>query len=121
MQYKKPEIKSYTSRDLLEEIGPCQSQYTTTTFYTTTGNVSNGDGTLMSPGNDSVLGLIDVGDDTSTPDAYDRDFFGFDISSISGRTIVSATLRIYQGLTRRNDNFGEDPYPDMGTISCRSC
>lgn len=94
MLYRKPEIKSYSACDIVEEIGPCQNQYTTT-FYTTTGNSSvNADGYVGSSSlvvTDSYIAPGDVADNS-----YFRGFFGFDISSIQGRTIVSATLRIYQ-------------------------
>lgn len=106
MLYKKPEIKSYSASDIIEEIGPCQNQYTTTTFYTTTGNSAvNVDGEIRS--DNFVDEGIDIGD---RPDnTYFRSFVGFDISSIQGSTIVSATLRVYQAQALL------DPYT-LGTI-----
>lgn len=97
--YKKPTITSYTAEDLIEHIGPCQNQYSATlysaTLYTTTGNSSvNVDGYIGS-NNIVVIDSYVAPGDVST-NAYYRGFFGFDISSIQGKTIVSATLRIYQ-------------------------
>lgn len=110
MLYKKPEIKSYSAGDLVEIIGPCQSQYTTTTFYTTTGNSSvNVDGMVSSAGDVAASWNIEVGD-TSPSDIILRGFIGFDISSIQGMTIVSATLRLYQYTVTGT------PYTTLGTI-----
>lgn len=95
---------------MIEEIGPCQNQYSAT-LNTTTGNSSvNVDGFI---GNNSLVATnnyVSPGDVTSPTNEYYRGFFGFDISSIQGRTIVSATLRIYQ--------FSADAsvYADLGSL-----
>lgn len=109
MLYKRPEIKSYSAGDLLEEFGPCQNQYSAT-FYTTTGNSSvNVDGFVGSNSLVDTNNYVSPGD-VATNDYY-RGFFGFDISSLQGRTIVSATLRIYQ--------FSSDAsaYTDLGNLT----
>lgn len=103
--YKKPLLKTYSAELLLEEMGAVQSQYSYT-FHTTSGNSSvNVDGFIRhAPGtgnyfvyeNDSAGIMIgDVGGPPPfTP--YQRGFVGFDISSLVGRTVVSATLNLYQ-------------------------
>lgn len=105
--YKKPILKSYSAKEIIEEIGPCQSQYTTT-LYTTTGNSSvNVDGLIefTNPVYSVYSSIaLSVGEGPAAG-SYDRSFVGFDISSLTGRTIVSATLRIYQDLA-------SDPYGD---------
>lgn len=106
--YEKPVIKSYSADDLLEVLGPSQSQYgqdggptQETTLYTTTGNSAvNVDGYVYSTGTVEQGASINAGDyETVRPDASLRGFVGFDISSIQGRTIVSATLRVYETVT----------------------
>lgn len=108
MKYLKPEVKSYSISDIIEEIGPCQNQYTTTTFYTSTAATGvNLDGNAWSNNDDDLVddaGLY-IGDDI--PENYSRAFLGFDISSIAGRTIVSATLRVYQ------EQHNGDPYSTL--------
>lgn len=107
MLYKKPEIKSYSAGDILEEIGPCQNQYSTT-LYTTTGNSSvNVDGAVWSDGA-FYTNLLQNGDDSSN--SYGRGLVGFDISSLQGWTIVSATLRLYQ------DTVDPAAYTSLGTV-----
>jgi len=98
MLYRKPEIKRYSADDLLEELGPIQSQYTQ---YTITLYTRNGNNSVNVDGNISITGLVTtdlnlvVGD--SLGEGGMRNVVGFDISSIpSGSTIVSATLRMYQ-------------------------
>lgn len=109
MLYKTPEIVSYSAGDLLEELGPCQSQYTTTTFLTTTGNSSvNVDGIVYDSGTVVINSYVNAGD--TMGNAFERGFVGFDISSIQGRTIVSATLRMYPG------QVSGTPYTLFGTI-----
>lgn len=106
--YKKPTITSYTAEDLIEHIGPCQNQYSAT-LYTTTGNSSvNADGYV---GSNSIVvtdSYVSPGDVATN--AYYRGFFGFDISSLQGRTIVSATLRIYQW------TVDASAYTDLGSM-----
>lgn len=111
MSYKKPFLKSYSAKDIIEEIGPCQNQYTTTTFYTATGNSNvNVDGWVI------FSGLVDTGQGVSAGDADSnvsiRGFAGFDISSIQGKTILSATLRFYQVSAAM---IGA-PYVDLGSV-----
>lgn len=107
--YIKPEIKSYSTEDIIEALGPCQNQYTTT-LYTTTGNSAvNVDGDVWSDGTVTDDGSVFTGDDSDN--TYARGLFGFDVSSIQGRTIVSATLRIYQ-----SDTPTGTPYTSLGSI-----
>lgn len=110
MLYIKPVLKSYSAVDIIEELGPCQNQYTAT-FYTTTGNSSvNVDGHVW---NDSPVVTdwgIGVGD-SAPNNTTAKGFVGFDISSIAGRTAVSATLRVYQA-----NIYGGTPYTDLGNI-----
>lgn len=107
--YEKPVVKSYSTGDILEELGPCQNQYETTATL----NPSVDDWIYHA---DGVHGLgseaqpsypIAVGD--SEENYYFRGFFGFDISSIQS-TIVSATLRLYQ-----TDSDGA-PYTDLANL-----
>lgn len=100
MLYKKPELKTYSAIDIQEELGPCQSQYTTgnTTLYSD----SNNDGWMKKYEDDGSYSLnsgsyVYVGYSQDGGPRYTtlRSFFSFDISSIQG-TVVSATLRLYE-------------------------
>lgn len=104
MNYIKPELKTYTAKTILEAMGPCQNQYTTTTFYTTSGNSTvNVDGYitwLPTPQTYEVITNAEIqAGDVGWPlgdDPYRRGFVGFDITNLQGKTVVSATLRIFQ-------------------------
>lgn len=75
----------------MEEFGLCQNAYTAT-FYTTTGNAAvNVDGNVLSTGTvyDDELIWTQIAENQS------RGLLGFDISSIQGKTVLSATLRVY--------------------------
>lgn len=110
MLYNKPLLNSYSTSDIIEEIGPCQNQYTTTTFYTSTGNASsNVDGQVPSSGIPQTNLNLTIGD--AAAGISMRSVAGFDISSIpSGSTIASATLRVYQY------SISGTPYTLLGTI-----
>lgn len=108
--YDKPVLRSYSAEEMLEEIGPCQSLYSTT-LYTTSGNSGTADGYICSDGTVDTGGAgesITIGDD-NVPEYY-RGFVGFNISSLQGWTIVSATLRVYQV------DYMNTPYVLLGTI-----
>lgn len=108
MLYKKPEIKSYSAGDLLEEFGPCQGQYTTVTLNTISGSSGiNIDGWAVSTTANSTANEILAGDNGFNMGF--RGLLGFDLSSIpTGSTIVSATLRAYQV------SIASSPYADLG-------
>lgn len=108
MLYKKPEIKSYSAADLMEEFGPCQGQYTTATLNTISGiSGYNIDGWAVSTTANSTANEILAGDNGFNMGF--RGLLGFDISSIpTGSTIVSATLRAYQV------SIASSPYADLG-------
>lgn len=105
--YKKPAVRSYSTGDVLEVLGPCQNQYTTTL------NPSVDDTIIYSDGSYSFNSVLyptsppRVGDDAGN--GYFRGFFSFDISSIHS-TIVSATLKLYQ-----ISSVGA-PYTDLGNF-----
>lgn len=110
ISYKKPELKTYSVSDIIQEIGPCQSQYTTTLYtapgssgYNIDGFVSS-DGTFIDTTNDAIA----VGE-TAIAGVMQRSFVGFDLSTIpAGSTIMSATLRVYQF------NIDNSPYANLG-------
>ena len=107
--YKKPQIESYAASDILEEMGPCQNQYgppVDATFYTVTGNSGgNVDGHVYFAG---TVGFgnteVSIGD-TNVNEPM-RGFAGFDISSLAGRSVVSATLRMHQQSVVNNPYTG---------------
>jgi hypothetical protein len=108
MLYREPHIKSYSTDVFIEIFGPCQNQYAAT-FYTTTGNGSvNVDGYVRNDGITVNTTISSTGDTNSN--VGERGLVGFDISSIQGKTVVSATLRIYQYIVTGS------PYTDLGTI-----
>jgi hypothetical protein len=105
--YKKPEIRSYATSDVLEEIGPCQNQYLEATLHPDTGNSGgNVDGYVVSAGVVNTNTTIFIGDFVAN--TYVRGFVGFDISSLAGRSVISATLRMYQS------SVLGIPYVDLG-------
>lgn len=107
MLYKKPKLKTYSAIDIQEELGPCQSQYTTgnTTLYSD----SNNDGWMKKYEDGSPYSLVSTGNYVYVGYSQDsgpkyttlRSFFSFDISSIQG-TVVSATLRLYESAKQGN-------------------
>jgi hypothetical protein len=108
--YKKPNIESCSVGVIAEKLGICQNQYdgsipqsTTIIIQSIAGNSSgNVDGYVMSGGSVISGNFLIAGD--SALNATSRSFAGFDISSLVGKTIVSATLEVYQG------NVNENPY-----------
>lgn len=116
--YKKPKLKSYSAEGILEKLGPCQNQYNTVTLNTTTGDSGvNIDGTIAYREGTGVVAIdtdtaLTIGDSYSNAQNYlERAYVGFDISGIpSNSTIVSATLRIYQGY------INGTPYTDLGNM-----
>lgn len=111
--YKKPSISSYSSVDVIEELGPCQNyQYATI-------NPSANDYIISIPGAPMyILGsdypplVLLVGDYDAGGGGmcHYRAFFSFDISSIHS-TVVSATLKIYQVSTPEGS-----PYTNLGSL-----
>jgi len=99
LRYRKPEIVSYSDVGVLDGFGACQNAYTVT-LYTTTGNSAvNVDGNVYDDGEV----IDDDGIFEKIVSENSRGLLGFDISSLAGRTIVSATLRVYQ---IANDDVG---------------
>lgn len=99
MPYKKPELKSYSAGDIIEHIGPCQNQYTTSTLYPISGSSGyNIDGHVANDdGADPTNTVIQVGESAAPPGRITRGLAGFDLSSIPiSSTIISATLKVYQ-------------------------
>jgi hypothetical protein len=90
--YIKPEAKSYKGKLLTEEIGVCQTQYQTIVLS----DVNLGHGTIRSHDDTFILSRPEpaVGDDSENWSL--RGFIGFDINSLHNKTIVSATLRIFE-------------------------
>lgn len=106
--YKKPGVMSYSACDIVEKLGPCQNQYTTTILHTTTGNSSrNVDGYIDSEGDITYNASNKVGDQPDNTFMYI--LVGFDISGIHS-TVVSATLRLYQL------SVGGSPYTNLGNL-----
>jgi hypothetical protein len=98
--YKKPGVKNYTALEILDNISPCNNQYTNT-FYTTTGNVTvNADGNVYSSGTVVTNEHIWVEYTLLNPSFG---ILGFDVSSLAGKTIASAKLRVY--LTQYTDTL----------------
>lgn len=99
MFYKKPEFRNYSTSDILEELGPCQNQYTTATLTPSTDDCMyhNPSGDIYILGS-SLFPTNPIGVGDNATNLYVRGFFSFDISSIHS-TIVSATLRLYQTLS----------------------
>lgn len=95
--YIKPSIKSYSAGDIIEQLGPCQNQYTTSNM------TLDADDWIFKEGDEYFLGSVEdplypvrIGyTHPGEEDESDRGFFSFDISSIHS-TVVSATLKIYQ-------------------------
>ncbi len=121
VNYIKPNIKSYTADGILEELGPGQTQYTVT-LNTRTGEIGGDiDGFIYyEEGTYTVNTNGEDPDDPSEPwailigaeeedDFVARGFVGFDISSIQS-TVVSARLKIYQGIA------DESPYTTTGNL-----
>lgn len=120
MLYKKPEVKTYSASDITEVIGPCQNQYTTVTLNTSTGNSNYAfDGRIVFDSNTSTVLSLKTDVEAPVGDAEGdegnsvriRSFFSFPISSLFNKTIVSATLRLYQSST-----VDGAPYTDLGNV-----
>lgn len=111
ISYYKPMLISYSKDELSEALGPCQNQYLTGTFYTTTGNITvNVDGDVH--GDDGwVVYNEGVGVGDFVDNNYTRGFVGFNINDLQGKTIVSATLRLYQA-----NSIEGSPYTKLGNI-----
>jgi hypothetical protein len=114
MLYEKPIFKSYSSAEILEKLGLLQNQYhpdptdQTVTFYTAPGdNIVNLDGTV---GTGWAGTNITFAGNEGGGTGYWRGFVGFDLSSIAGKTIVSATLRVYQA------SIQNEPYSNIGSL-----
>lgn len=108
MLYRKPVITNYSVENIVEEIGPLQNSYSVTLYCTPDQNVATGDGSIYENGEYTTnYNYVGSGWD---PQRIYRSFMGFDISSLSGKTVVSATLRIYQ------DSANADGYTYLGDV-----
>lgn len=87
MNYKKPQVITYTANDILEQFGPCQNQYTTVTKNPDIDGYVVGDVAAVT--NEDIL----AGDSEDNEGAHG--FVSFNISDIQS-TIVSARLMLYQ-------------------------
>lgn len=110
MLYRRPEVISYSAEKIVEGIGPCQSSYALTLYCTPDQNVATGDGCVNDDGGVIYDAYYDYVGSGWTPEVNYRTFVGFDISSLSGKTVVSATLRIYQ------DSGSDDGYTYLGNV-----
>lgn len=104
--YKRPGLKSFNTKNLLDILGPSVNQYSALSPTTgDSGYYIDGYGTseIMITNTCFLVGdnLMDQGL---------RGFVGFDISGLSGKTVTSATLRVYQASTTADDVNGESPY-----------